>query len=72
MRLINHELGYSVLLFQKSSFQFLESLFWGGWRPATSLSRASQMCSIGLMSGVIPLVIPFVRFLPRKGNPPPD
>ncbi|GFW57891.1 hypothetical protein TNCV_1418381 [Trichonephila clavipes] len=47
---INHELGYSVPLFQKSSFQFLES--WGvGWRPATRLPRASQTCSIGFMFG---------------------
>ncbi|GFT41773.1 hypothetical protein TNCV_4708271 [Trichonephila clavipes] len=34
----------------KSSFQFMESL-WGGWWPATRFSRASQTCSIGLMSG---------------------
>ncbi|GFW71543.1 uncharacterized protein TNCV_2309781 [Trichonephila clavipes] len=46
---INHELGYSVPLFQKSSFQFLESL--GGWRPAIRLPRASQTCSIRFMSG---------------------
>ncbi|GFX87072.1 hypothetical protein TNCV_2637121 [Trichonephila clavipes] len=25
--------------------------FGGGWRPATRLPRASQTCSIGLMSG---------------------
>ncbi|GFX52034.1 hypothetical protein TNCV_4653631 [Trichonephila clavipes] len=33
---INHELGYSVPLFQKSSFQFLESLW--GWLAASNSS----------------------------------
>ncbi|GFT14606.1 hypothetical protein TNCV_632191 [Trichonephila clavipes] len=31
---INHELGYSVQLFQKSSFQFFESLW--GWLAASN------------------------------------
>ncbi|GFU69640.1 hypothetical protein TNCV_2559301 [Trichonephila clavipes] len=33
---INHELGYSVPLFQKSSFQFLDSLW--GWLAASHSS----------------------------------
>ncbi|GFV80630.1 hypothetical protein TNCV_4617921 [Trichonephila clavipes] len=33
---VNHELGYSVPLFQKSSFQFLERF--GGWLAASNSS----------------------------------
>ncbi|GFW76843.1 uncharacterized protein TNCV_59411 [Trichonephila clavipes] len=50
MRLLITRWGILSQLFQKNSFQFLESL-WGGWRPATHLPRACQTCSIGFMSG---------------------
>ncbi|GFT87479.1 hypothetical protein TNCV_2395841 [Trichonephila clavipes] len=69
MRLVITRLGYSVPLFQKSSFQFLE-ICGGGWRPATCLPRASQTCSIGFMSGEH--AGHSIRTIPsRKGNPPP-
>ncbi|GFW88031.1 uncharacterized protein TNCV_217031 [Trichonephila clavipes] len=63
---INHEVGYFVPLFQKSSFQFLESL---GGRPATRLPRGSKTCSIGFLSGEH--AGHSIRTIhPRKGNPP--
>ncbi|GFT62064.1 hypothetical protein TNCV_3812261 [Trichonephila clavipes] len=37
---INHELRYSVPLFQKSSFQFLESLW--GWLQLVFLERPKR------------------------------
>ncbi|GFU73160.1 hypothetical protein TNCV_1268001 [Trichonephila clavipes] len=66
---INHELEYSVPLFQKSSSSSWR-VYEGGWRPATRLPRASQTCSIGFMSENT-LTIPFARLLPQKRNPPP-
>ncbi|GFT91573.1 retrovirus-related Pol polyprotein from transposon 297 [Trichonephila clavipes] len=36
---------------EEDLFPVLGEFVGGGWRPATRLSRASQMCSIGFMSG---------------------
>ncbi|GFW49012.1 hypothetical protein TNCV_3902101 [Trichonephila clavipes] len=67
---INHELGYSVPLFQRSSFQFLKSLpGWVGGQQLVFLERPKRAPLDSCQKNT--LVIPFVRFLHRKGNHPP-